>query len=262
MREMRSLLVAYSGGVDSAYLAFIAASELGENALCVLGISPSVSAVQRDEAASIAEDFGFRFRMIKTDEFENPDYVANPHNRCYFCKSELFEKLKAIAVQEGIENVVDGTNSDDLGGHRPGRLAAQENSVRSPLVEAGLTKTDIRELSREHGLPSWDKPASPCLSSRIAYGVPVTIERLTKIEKGEEILRTFGFREFRLREHGDLARIEVSPSEFDKILDRRMIGRLAVEIRNLGYKYVTLDLHGYRSGALNETLPIEASLNK
>ena len=254
MRRIGSLLVAYSGGVDSSYLAYVATSEIGQKALCVLGLSPSVSGVQQEESASLAEDCGFRFRIVQTEEFADPNYVANPDNRCYFCKSELFEKLKVIADKEGIATIVDGTNFDDVGGHRPGRLAAEEKSVRSPLVEFGMTKKDIRELSRRHGLPTWDKPASPCLSSRIAYGVPVTIARLSKVEKGEALLRKYGFREFRLRVHGELARIEVSPDEFDQILDRRIIQELSTAIRSLGFKYVTLDLQGYRSGALNEEL--------
>lgn len=254
MRKIGTLLVAYSGGVDSSYLAYIATSELGENALCVLGISPSVSSVQREESASTAKKFGFRFSIVETDEFSDPNYVANPSNRCYFCKSELFEKLIAVAKSQGITTIVDGTNFDDIAEHRPGRLAADEKSVRSLLVEAGMTKQDIRERSRLHGLPTWDKPSSPCLSSRIAYGVPVTIERLTKIEKGEALLRNYGFREFRLRVHGDLARIEVSPEELEKILDRRIIQTLSQGIKKLGFRYVTLDLQGYRSGALNEAL--------
>lgn len=257
MRRMQSVLVAYSGGVDSAYLALAATQEIGRAAVCVTGLSPSVSQIQREEAAKIAREFDFNFRVIDTDEMANPQYRANPTNRCYHCKTELYGKLSNLAQVEDVKFVIDGTNADDVVDYRPGRAAATENAVRSPFVEVGLTKNEIRQLSRRHNLSTWDKPSSPCLSSRIAYGVPVTIERLSKVERGERILRALGFIEFRVRVHEEIVRLEIAPGELARALNLDVAERLAAKFRSLGFKYVTLDLHGYRSGAMNEILDVK-----
>jgi uncharacterized protein len=251
MRSFGKVLVAYSGGVDSSYLAYVANLELACDAIAILGLSPSVSEVQRLEAREFADVHRLNFREIETEEVNDLNYAANPKNRCYFCKSELYAKLRKVAAEIKVEHIIDGTNADDLGDHRPGRVAADEKGVRSPLAEIGLNKAGIRDLSRFHSLQTWDKPSSPCLSSRIAYGVPVTIERLGQVERAESVVRDVGIKEFRVRVHGELARIEISPGELNEFLASEKLGQVTEGIKLLGFKHVTVDLEGYRSGSLN-----------
>lgn len=251
--------VAFSGGVDSAVVARAAHEACGKNAVAVTAVSLSLASGELEQAQKIATLIGIRHVVLQTQEFENESYLANPANRCYFCKTELYSRLESRLAEIGADVICNGANMDDVGDYRPGMTAAREHSVRSPLIEAGLTKVDVRELAQLWELPCWDKPAMPCLSSRIAYGVAVTPERVGRIDAAESFLRReFGLREFRVRcEANDLARIEVSLTEVTPLLNSTTFQRIAHELRTLGFRCVTLDLEGFRSGNLNLLLPLE-----
>ncbi|HEX3702547.1 MAG TPA: ATP-dependent sacrificial sulfur transferase LarE [Vicinamibacterales bacterium] len=253
LASLGSVVVAYSGGVDSAYLALIATRTLGDRAVAVTADSPSYPERHRQMAAQIAAQFGLRHEIIHTSELERPEYRANPSNRCYYCKHELYTHLTRIAADRHAI-VVDGNNADDRGDYRPGRQAAREFGVRSPLDEVNLTKDEIRELSKHAGLPTWDEPASACLSSRIPYHTEVTDEKLRMIERAEQALRTLGFRVCRVRHHDDLARVEIARAEMSRASEPDTAAAIVRELRAVGYRYVSLDLQGYRTGSLNEGL--------
>jgi uncharacterized protein len=256
LRSAGRLLVAFSGGVDSSYLAWAAHRVLGDGALAVTAVSPSYPASHRAVAEQIVAEFSIPHRFVATDEMSNPDYRANAPDRCYHCKTELFRVMGSLRDQLGFESVAYGVNVDDTGDFRPGHRAAAERGVLSPLLTAGLTKQEIRALSRAAGLPTAELPASACLSSRLPYGTEVTPERLRQVERGEEALRSLGFRQVRLRHHGDLARIEIAPDELARALDPEMARRISGAVRPLGFRWVSLDLDGYRTGSLNEVLSI------
>jgi uncharacterized protein len=254
LEELPSLIVAFSGGVDSAYLAYEATRVLGSRALCITADSPSYPDRHRQLALRLAREFDFNHEIIQTAEMERPEYRANPANRCYYCKHELYTHLAAIARQRGIPVIADGSNADDRGDYRPGRQAAREFGVVSPLDAAGLTKDEIRELSRRAGLPTWDEPASACLSSRIPYFSEVTSEKLRMIERAESVLRDLGFRVCRVRHHDTIARLEIGRDEMARAFEPAIADAIDRELRAIGYQHVTVDLRGYRLGSLNDAL--------
>ena len=252
LSEFSSAIVAFSGGVDSAYLSVVATQVLGSGALCVTADSPSYPEHHRSLARRVADSFALRHEVVATAELERPEYRANPVNRCYYCKDELYSTLSALASARAIDVVLDGNNADDRGDYRPGRTAAREHGVRSPLDEVGLTKAEIRELSRAAGMATWDEPASACLSSRIPYDHEITDERLRMIEQAEDALRALGFRVCRVRHHDTLARLELGRDEIARALDDGVRDQILSALRAVGYRQVAVDLQGYRMGSLNE----------
>ena len=258
LRSLGRLLVAYSGGVDSAFLAFAAHEALGDGMLAVLADSASLARVQLQDAVAFAQEQHIPLQVIETSELARPDYTRNDAARCFYCKDELFAAMEELRKARGFDHVAYGVNRDDLSDFRPGQKAAAEHGVAAPLLEAGLTKADVRGLARAAGLRVWDKPASPCLSSRIAYGIPVTPEALAQIERGEEALAALGFRQLRVRHHGDLVRIEIAPDELPRALSPALAAQFTRIFKELGFTFVTLDLEGFRSGSLNALLPAAA----
>jgi uncharacterized protein len=254
LRRAGRVIVAFSGGVDSSYLAYAAARALGDDALSVTALSPSYPRTHRDAAEAVVSAFALRHRFVETSELESADYRANRPDRCYHCKTELFRVLGTLREQLGFAAVAYGVNTDDQGDFRPGHRAADEHGVLSPFLDVALSKAEIRALSRAAGLPTADLPASACLASRLPYGTEVTPERLAQVERGEEALRALGFRQVRLRHHGPLARVEIDPAELPRALDPEMARRISAAIKPLGFRFVALDLDGYRTGALNEVL--------
>jgi uncharacterized protein len=251
LRKLGRVIVAYSGGTDSAYLAWAAHQMLGADAIAITADSASIPDSHKRDAEAFARECGFQHEYIETHEFDNPEYVKNDKDRCFHCKDELFRRLEDYASERGFAHIVYGVNKDDLGDYRPGQRAAKIHEVKAPLVEAGLTKAEIRELSRRAGLSTWDRPAAACLSSRVPYGTAVTIDTIKTIEQGEEAIRVLGFRQFRVRFHGDVVRIEIAKDELPKALTVETAQAFTAIFKQLGFLYVTLDLEGYRQGSLN-----------
>ena len=254
LRKLERVMVAFSGGTDSAYLAWAANQALGRNALAITADSASIPESHKRDAEAFVARFGIAHEYIETREFDNPDYVRNSPDRCFHCKDELFTRLEELGRERGIAHIIYGVNLDDLGDYRPGQGAAKNHKVAAPLADVSLSNAEIRELSRKAGLPTWDRPASACLSSRIPYGTPVTIENVKTVETGEEELKALGFRQFRVRLHGEVVRIEIAREEMARALTMEMAARFTEIFKRLGFKYVTLDLEGYRQGSLNEVL--------
>ncbi|MFW2490145.1 ATP-dependent sacrificial sulfur transferase LarE [Clostridium chromiireducens] len=260
IKKKESAAIAFSGGVDSTFLLKVAKEVLGDNVIAVTATSSTYPKRELNEAIKYAKDVNAKHLVISSEELEIEGFAMNPKNRCYYCKKELFTKINNIALENGVRYVFDGSNLDDTGDYRPGMVAAKELNVISPLKEAGLTKNDIRELSKELGLPTWDKPSFACLSSRFPYGNKITLPKLTMVDKAEQFLLNSGITQVRVRHHGEIARIEVAPTEREKFYNQEFMDRIGNEFKKLGFTYVTLDLLGYRTGSMNETLSEEDKL--